>query len=397
MALSRGLARLLAITCGVTVANLYLAQPLLHTIAQDLGTSESAAGLIVIASQSGYAAALLLVVPLGDIIARRPLFAGLLATAAVALAASAMAPGLRMLAGLAVVVGLASVVVQMVIPYAATLARDEERASVIGTMIGALLLGVLLSRTFAGLVAGVAGWRGVYVAAAVLMAVLAAVTGRVLPAGGREIGISYPAQMRAVLRLARSEPVLRWRALVGAAEFGAFSCFWTTVTFLLAGRPFGWSQAQIGLFALVGAVGAGCVLAGGRLLDRRRDLRWPVTGVAVALLLASFGILAAGQRSLGWLIAGALLMDACCQAIHVSSQAVIYDLVGAARSRITTVYMTVYFAGGALGTAAGTVAYDHGGWDGACGAAAGFCVAGLAGWLASRRHERPVPVLSPAR
>jgi predicted MFS family arabinose efflux permease len=391
MALSRGLVRLLAVACGVTIANIYYAQPLLHTIARGLGTSQASAGLVVTATQLGYAAGLLLVVPLGDITARRPLFTGLLAADAAALAARAAAPALQVLAGLAVLVGLTSVVVQMIIPYAATLAGDSERARVIGTLMGALLLGVLLSRTVAGLVASVAGWRGVYAVAAGLMTVMVIVMRRLMPAHGREVGAGYAAQLRAVARLALSEPVLRWRSLVGAAQFAAFSCFWTTVTFLLSGRPFGYSQASIGLFALVGAAGASCAMVGGRQLDRHRDLRWPVTGAGVIGMLGSFGLLAAGAHGLGWLIAGALVMDACSQAVHVTNQAVIYDLVRSARSRITTIYMTAYFVGGALGTTAGTAAYDRYGWDGACAAAACFCCIGLVGWLAARHHERPHP------
>jgi predicted MFS family arabinose efflux permease len=390
VALPRGLVRLLALTCGVTVANIYYAQPLLHTIAHGLGASQSAAGLIVAATQLGFAAGLLFVVPFGDIVARRPLITTLLAADAVALAASAAAPGLKVLGALAVLVGVTSVVVQMIIPYAATLARAEERAGTIGTLMSALLLGILLSRAFAGIVASAAGWRGVYAIAAGLMAVMAVVMSRVLPAGGREIGIGFAAQMRAVGRLALSEPVLRWRSLTGAAQFAAFSCFWTTVTFLLSGRPFRYSQAEIGLFALVGAAGACCALAGGRLLDRRH-LRWPVTGLGIAVLLGSFGVLAAGAGGLVWLILGALLMDACSQVIHVTNQAVIYDLTDSARSRITTIYMTTYFLGGMLGTTAGTAAYDHFGWDGTCAAAAGFCGIALLGWLASHRHERPAP------
>lgn len=390
MALSRALVRLLALTCGVTIANIYYAQPLVHGIAHDLGTSQPAAGALVTATQLGYATGLLLVVPLGDIIARRPLLATLLGIDAVALAATAVAPGLAVLGALAVLVGLASVVVQMLIPYAATLARPEERAATIGTLMGALLLGVLLSRTFAGVVAGAAGWRAVYAVAAGLMTITAITLGRVLPAEAREVRIGYAAQMRSVLRLARHEPVLRWRSLIGAAQFAAFSCFWTTVTFLLAGGRFGYTQTEIGLFALVGAAGAGCVLAGGRLLDRYRRLSWPVTGAALAVLLASFGLLYAGLYGTAWLVAGAVVMDACSQAVHVTNQAVIYDLVEGARSRVTTVYMTVYFAGGALGTTAGTTAYDHWGWSGACVSASGFCLVGLFAWSATRRHERPV-------
>ncbi len=391
MVLSRGLLRLLALTCCVTIANVYYAQPLLNTIARDLGVSQSAAGIVVAATQLGFAVGLVFVVPLGDIVPRRPLVAVLLAIDAAALAASSAAPGLRDLAAAAVLVGLTSAVVQMIIPYAATLARDRERAGVIGTLMGAVLVGVLLSRVIAGIVAGAGGWRTVYAVAAGLMAVMAIVVGRALPAREREVRRGYAAQLHAVLRLALSEPALRWRSLIGAAQFAAFSCFWTTVTFLLSGRPYGYSQADIGLFALVGAAGAMCALTIGRLLDRRQQLRWPLTGISIALMLGSFGVLSVGSRSLGWLIAGALLMDAASQGVHVTNQAVIYNLVGGARSRITSTYMTVYFVGGALGTTVGTTAYGRYGWGGACGAAAAFTGIGLVGWLATRHHERSAP------
>ena len=398
MSLSRGLVRLLALTCAVTAANLYYAQPLLHSIARSLGTSQSAAGLLVTATQLGYAAGLLFVVPLGDIVARRPLFSALLAVDAVALAVSAAAPNLTLLGSFAALIGITSVVIQMVIPYAATLAADTERGRVIGTLMGALLLGVLLSRTVAGLLASVATWRGVFGFAAGLMVITAIVLRRVLPADQRELRISYGAQMHAVLQIARTQPVLRWRSFVGAMAFAAFSAFWTTVTFLLSGPHYRYSQAEIGLFALVGAAGAGAALFGGRLLDSHRHLRWHVTGIGLALLVGSFGLLGAGTHGLVWLILGALVMDGCIQAVHITNQAVVYDLVPAARSRITTIYMTAYFLGGAAGSTVGTQAYDRYGWGGACGVAAGFCVLGLLGWIGTRRHETadarlPVPAM----
>lgn len=391
--MSRGLARFLAVACCVIIANVYYAQPLLHTIARSLGVSQASAGLVVTATQLGFAAGLVFVVLLGDITQQRPVLTGLLAADAAALAGSALSGDLPVLAGFAVLVGLASVAVQMIIPYAATMARDEERASTIGILVGAILIGILLSRAFAGLIAGAAGWRGVYAVAAAMMVLAALAMGRLLPSSSPEARVGYGAQLRSVAALGLAEPALRWRSLIGAAQFAAFSCFWTTVTLLLSGPPFRYSQAAIGLFALVGAAGAGSALTVGRVLDRRRRLRWPLTGAAIAVLGGSFAALVAGATALGWLIAGALVMDAASQTVHVANQAVIYDLAGSARSRITAVYMVAYFIGGAAGSAAGTVAYSHGGWRAACGAAAGFCIVALIGWLAAVRHE-PHPSLA---
>jgi predicted MFS family arabinose efflux permease len=390
--LSPGLVRLMAVTCAVTVANLYYAQPLLQSISDSLRVSQGSASLLVTVGQLGYAGGLLFIVPAGDIMRRRPLLTGMLAFCAVTLAGAALAPSLAVLAAAIALCCVTSVVVQMLVPYAATLASDNERSRVIGTLMGGLLIGILLSRTFAGVVAGFGGWRTVYGIAAVLMALTAVMLRRVLPDHAPQLTISYREQLRGVLDIARAEPVLRWRSLIAACGFGSFGAFWTTVTFLLSGPQYGFSQLAIGLFALVGAAGAITSMAAGRLLDKRPELRWPVTGASLALLAASYVLIGLGGAHLGaaslvLLIIGVLVMDACVQGTHVINQSVIYDLLPQARSRLTTVYVTTMFAGGAVGSAVGAQAYDHWGWAGATLVAAAFPVLGLLFWLASRRHE----------
>jgi predicted MFS family arabinose efflux permease len=185
---------------------------------------------------------------------------------------------------------------------------------------------------------------------------------------------------------------LRWRSLIGACGFGAFSAFWTTVSFLLAGPRFRFSQLEIGLFALSGAAGALASAFGGRHIDARPKLRWPATGVAQATVLASFALIWLGGAGLHWLslallVVGATFMDAAAQSANLLGQSVIYELVPQARSRLAAVYMTTMFAGGALGSWAAAHAYERWGWSGACCAAAAFPAVGLLGWLAARRHE----------
>src|ERR1700759_1550417 len=244
-ALSPGLVRLMAVTCAVTVANLYYAQPLLHSIGSSLHVSQGSASLLVTVGQLGYAAGLLFIVPTGDIMRRRPLLTGMLGFCAIALAGSALAPNLPVLDAAVALCCVTSVVVQMLVPYAATLASDNERSQVIGTLMGGLLIGILLSRTFAGGVAGLAGWRAVYGTAAVFITVAAVTLYRSLPDHGPQLTISYADQLRGVLAVARSEPALRWRSLIAACGFGSFGCFWTTATFLLASPQYGFSQLQI--------------------------------------------------------------------------------------------------------------------------------------------------------
>ena len=391
--LTRSQARLLAFTAGATVANLYYAQPLLPTIAASLHVSPTSASLLVTFTQLSYGVGLLLLVPAADITRRRTLFTTLLSIDTVAIAASAVAPDLKTLGALALVLGFTSVVIQMLIPFAATLAAETERTWAIGTVLSGLLTGILLSRTFAGAVAQLAGWRGVYAVAAGLMTATTVTVYRQLPDLPPEITHGYTAQLRETFALARTQPVLRWRSLIGACGFGSFSAFWTTVSFLLSGPEYGFDQLEIGLFALAGAAGALVSAFGGARIDARPKLRWPATGAVQGTLLASYLLIGLGGAHLGWLsltllVTGVLFMDAAVQSSNLLGQSVIYELLPQARSRITAIYMTTMFVGGSLGSWAAAHAYERWGWAGACAAAAAFPAVGLLGWLAAGRHER---------
>ena len=372
--LARSLVALLAVSCGLTVANIYYAQPLLDTIARDLGTSESTTGLVLVTTQVGYAAGLVLLVPLGDLLDRRRLVSAVLAVTVVALVGAAVAPGIAALAIALGAVGLTSVVAQILVPFAATLAGDEERGRVVGTVMGGLLLGILLARTLSGAIASVGGWRSVFVVAAVLMVVLAVVLWLRLPQVPVTSGLSYGAALRSVLTLIRTHAVLRRRMAYGALVFAAFSIFWSAVAFLLAGPDYGWSEAEIGLLGLIGVAGALCAQVSGRLADRGRNRVG--TGAWLALTLASFGVLFLGQHSLAALLVGVVLLDAGAQGAQVLNQSAVYALDADARSRLTTAYLTLYFVGGAAGSALSTTLYASHGWAGVC--TAGAVVAGLA-------------------
>jgi predicted MFS family arabinose efflux permease len=399
--LTPGQARLLAFIAGATVANLYYSQPLLPTIAASLRVSETSASLLVTLTQLSYGISLLFLVPAADITRRRTLFTALLSIDTLAVAASAAAPDLAVLGGLALIMGITSVVIQMLIPFAATLAAPAERTRAIGTVLSGLLTGVLLSRTFAGIVAQFAGWRGVYAIAAVGMAVTTVILYKLLPDLPPEIDASYGTQLRQTFTLVRTEPVLRWRSLIGACGFGSFSAFWTTVAFLLSHPPYDFNQLEIGLFALAGAAGALTSAFAGKQIDARRGRRWGATGVVQVTLLASFALIALGGahlHGLGFalLVVGTLVMDAAVQLSNLLGQSVIYELLPQARSRITAIYMTTMFVGGSIGSWAGAHAYDRWGWAGACTAAAAFPAVGVLGWLGAGRHERmrrglPVP------
>lgn len=392
---SRGLVGLLALACGLTVANLYYAQPLLATIAHALHTSAGTAGLVVTATQAGYAAGLLLLVPLGDVVALRRLVPGMLGIAALGLVVIAIAPGIGALEAAAVLVGLTSVVAQMLVPFAATLARDGERGSVVGTIMSGLLLGILLARTLSGVVAEVAGWRAVFWMGAALVAVLAVVLARRLPVLSRpSTRPRYADLLRSIVVIAREEPLLRRRSVYGAAIFATFSVLWTSLAFLLSRPPYDYSELAIGAFGLAGAAGATAASVAGRINDRSRS-PWP-TGFFLAVAVLSWILLALGGHDLAALIVGVVTVDLGVQGTQVTNQSEIYRLRPEARSRLTTVYMTTYFAGGAIGSAISAWAYATDSWAGVCLAGAGFAGVAFLAWLTELPAYRRNRVACPA-
>jgi len=358
--LSRGLLLLMAAATGLSVANNYFAQPLLDLLSRELRLSTTAAGMIITAAQVGYGLGLLLLVPLGDLVERRRLAVLLYAATAVFLLVSATAPnGTLLLAGTALT-AFTSVAAQVVVPYAATLAPPGQRGRVIGTVMSGLLLGALLSRAVSGALAELGGWRTVYWVSAILIAGMTVLLWRFLPRLHTPSGLSYPALLRSTIALYRHERVLRWRAGIAALSLASFNMLWTAVTFLLAGPQYGWSEAVIGLFGLVGAVGTVTTTVAGRLADRGY-VQW-VTGIGTTALAASWLLIGAAESSLAWLVGGVIVLSVAHQAVLNSNQNVIYALRPEIRNRLNSALLTAFFAGGAAGSALAGMVWVRGGW-----------------------------------
>jgi predicted MFS family arabinose efflux permease len=387
--LSQALIILFAVSCGVSVANLYYAQPVLHDIARSFGTSSGTAGLVVTFAQIGYAAGLALLVPLGDLLTRRWLVPTVLLVTAAGLVVSAAAPDIGVLIAVGLVVGAGSVAAQILVPMAASLADEEHRGHVVGVVMSGLLLGILLARTVSGIVAEAASWRVVYVMAAGLTALLAVVLARRLPGEHQRPRIGYGTLLRSAARLLVTESLLRRRAFFGALGFAAFSVFWTTMAFLLAGSPYHYGDLTIGLFGLVGAGGALIANVAGRWADRG----WTRTTTLVfaGLVAVSFLPLWWGRHSLAMLIVGILLMDVGVQGLQVTNQSLIYRLAPDARSRVNSAYMVCYFAGGAIGSALGSSVYESHHWAGVCVLGGAIGVVATVAAVADGLRRTPVP------
>lgn len=384
--LSPALILLMSVATGLAVASNYYAQPLLDTIARAFDLSASSAGFIVTAAQLGYAAGLLFLVPLGDMFERRMLIVSMTLLAAGGMLITASSQSLTMMIiGTALTV-LFSVVAQILVPLAATLASPEKRGKVVGTIMSGLLLGILLARTVAGLLASLGGWRTVYWVASVLMVIMALALWRGLPKVKQENHLNYPQLLASVFSLFTRDKLLRTRAILGCLTFANFSILWTSMAFLLAAPPFNYSEGVIGLFGLAGAAGALGARPAGGLADKGKSHM--TTSAGLVLLLLSWAAIWYGHVSVLALIVGILVLDLTVQGVHITNQTVIYRVKPEARNRLTAGYMTSYFIGGAAGSLISASAWQHAGWTGVC--AIGAIVAAinlLVWWRGYHRQE----------
>ncbi|MDG0803565.1 MFS transporter [Pectobacterium polaris] len=383
--LSLSLTLIMSVATGLAVASNYYAQPLLETIARVFALSVNQAGFIVTAAQLGYAVGLLFLVPLGDMFERRTLIVGMTLLAAGGMLITASAPTLWIMIAGTALTGLFSVVAQLLVPLAATLATPETRGKVVGTIMSGLLLGILLARTVAGALASLGDWRTVYWVASTLMVIMALILWRALPRIPQQNTLNYPQLLVSIFRLFSTTPLLRTRAILGCLSFANFSILWTSMAFLLASPPYGYSEGVIGLFGLVGAAGALAASRAGRLVDQGKAK--PTTSVGIILLLLSWGFIALGIHSVAALLIGIIVLDLAVQGVHVTNQSVIYRMMPEARNRLTSGYMTSYFIGGALGSLLSASAYQQWGWLGVCAAGGIISLLNLLVWWRSHHHE----------
>jgi predicted MFS family arabinose efflux permease len=381
----RLLAVVMATACGLAVANLYYAQPLLDLIAHDFGVSQGTASLVVTFTQAGYAVGLLLLVPLGDLVESRALVSRLLLGTALSLVLAAVAPVFSAFVVIGVLIGITSVVVQILVPMAAHLAPEGQQGQFVGKVMSGLLLGILLARSASSAIAEVLDWRAIYAVSAVLMVVLSLVLRRALPEHRPATRSSYRAILAGVWEVARDEPVLRRKALAQASVFGAFTAYWTAVAFELIGEHH-LSQGQIALFALAGAGGAAAAPLAGRFADK--GYGEALAGLALLVASLTFIVSGLGHHSLVLMVIAAVVLDFAVQTHQVTAQHVIYALRPQARARINTVFMTTVFVGGPLASLFTGIIHARYGWTGVCWLGGLLPLIGLATWTRGRLAAR---------
>jgi predicted MFS family arabinose efflux permease len=378
---ARRLVPAMAVASGLAVANIYYNQPMLAEIARTFGVDAHAAGLVATFTQVGYAAGMPLFIPLGDIVERRRLVVALFTAAASALTLAACAQTLPVLLAASFLIGLTSVIAQVMIPLAAELAPAAGQGRTIGTVLSGVLLGILLARTVSGVVARFLGWRAMFWIAAGVAVAAGIAMRAVLPRVPPKAPHRYRDLMRSLAGIVRESPKLRQVSLTAALLFAAFSAFWTTLAFRLETPPFHYSSEVAGLFGLVGATGAAVTPFAGRLADRRSP-RFVVAN-AIAVVFASFAVFGLLGDRLWGLVIGVILLDAGIQGAQVANQSRVLRLRPESRNRVNTVFMICYFGGGSAGSLLGSQAWARWGWTGV--SIAGLALmAAAAGVLAAR-------------
>ena len=385
--LPRTLVVLLACASGFSVANVYYAQPLLGALADDFGISRAAVGGVITATQAGSVLALLLLVPLGDLLPRRRLMLAQLLALVVTLAAAACAHNAVWLMAAMLAVGLlGTAMTQGLIAYAATAAQPAERGAVVGAAQGGVVSGLLLARVVAGSVADLAGWRAVYGGSALAMLVMAGLLWRLLPALPiQQPALSYPRLLASMFTLLRDDRVLQVRGVIALLMFAAFNILWSALVLPLSAAPYHYSHAAIGAFGLVGLAGTLAATRAGRWADRGYSRRTSATAL-VLLVLSWLPLSLAFQPGSGMtttismLVLGILMLDLGVQALHVTNQGLIFGASGGAHSRLVGCYMLFYAVGSGIGAWAATVVFSVAGWNGVCALGAAVSLAALVCW-----------------
>lgn len=380
-----------ALAAGILVLALYAAQPLIGVLGPELGLPPRWAGLVSTATLLGYAAGLLLLVPLTDLLENRRLILTTLSANALALLLLAVAPSAPLFLATAFAVGLSMSAIQMLVPVVAGLSDASNRGRTVGTVMSGLMLGVLLSRPLASLLAQWLSWRCLYALLGLLVGGLIPLLALSIPPRRPPAGISYGSLLLSLGRLLREEPVLRARAASQALGMGAFSVFWTSIALRLAEPPLALGPSGIALFSLVGVAGA--IIA--PLAGRAGDQGWtrPATllahgAILLALLLAYWGGISPGQDktlSLTLLLLAAVALDLGVIADQALGRRAINLLRPEARGRLNGLFTGLFFLGSALGATLSGLAWQLAGWSGVCLVGLVFAIAGLASALSAGR------------
>lgn len=373
--LSAGVIWVMTIAVCATVANLYYNQPLLPLMGSSIGIDSSDLGIIPFASQIGYAAAILFISPLGDVMRRKSIIGLLSISLTLSLFGIYGANSFWMLVLAMFIVGLSANITQQIIPFAASLVEPKNKGKVIATIMTGLTVGILLSRTVSGTIAEYFDWRTVYLFAAFISMVIGFLLFAVLPNPKPAAKLAYPKLILSMFTLFKTQPLLREASVTGALWFAAFNGLWATLAIHVTDEPFALSVQQAGLFGFVGMAGIVGAKVSGQLIEKWGAKKLITLGLT--FVLSGFIVMGIWGDSVIGLVIGILLLDIGVFGSQISNQVRIFSIDPKAQSRINAVYMLFYYLGAALGSAIAVKVMASAGWLGLVMFGATLALAGL--------------------
>ncbi|UNW10509.1 MULTISPECIES: MFS transporter [Acinetobacter] len=353
---------LMALACGLCAGSAYFNQPLIYSIEKSLGISTSQAGFAVVVAQIGYGLGLMLLVPLGDLLNKRKLIVSLMVFAAISQILLSLSSSLSGLYFFTLCATFGAISAQVLIPFASTISPPESSAAIVGKLMSGLVMGIILSRTFAGFVSTYWSWEGVYLSSGILTLGFALLMWHKLPNTEPQSGLTVTGIYRSLFKLAQHHPHLIRRACAGALGFGILSMVFTSMTFVLGSAPYHFSDFEIGLFGLLGVIGIYSASWSGKTVGQGKENL--VATLCISLMLLSCIPLFFAQQNIVVYAIGVLMSYFGLTAFHVLNQNLVYRIDIKARSRINAVYMTIYFSGAAIGSLGAVYAWEHFEWIG---------------------------------
>ncbi|PGB38562.1 MFS transporter [Bacillus wiedmannii] len=385
--MSRYMTLLFAIACGMAVANIYFAHPLLDSLSNEFKISHSTIGIVITITQVCYALGLLLFVPLGDLLNQKKLIIAHMLLSVFALIIIGCASSSTVLFIGMALVGILATVTQTLVAYASILANPAERGRIVGFVTSGVVIGILLARTFAGTLTDLAGWRSVYLTSAILLLCVTVLLHRNLPTleHKKVTTLSYRKLIYSAFLLFIEERLLRIRGILALLIFTSFSILWTSLVLPLSASPHNLSHTAIGAFGLAGVAGALAATKAGQLADKGLGQR--TTGIALLLLVLSWLLIKSINHSLLLLVFGITLLDLAVQAVHVTNQSMLFTVRPEVRSRLIASYMIFYSIGSATGAILSTNTYAKYGWDGVCILGVSVSACALLFWIITLRQS----------
>lgn len=371
----RGVLLMMSVMAGFTVANLYYNQPLIEMISVELGVNHVMTNLITVFTQVGYAAGLLFVVSMGDLYSRRRIILTSLVIAAGMLAMIGLTHNIYIMWVSSLVMGACSVAPQLFIPMASQFSRPEHKARNMGYVLSGLLTGVLGARVLSGLVGEWVGWRAMFLIAAGLMVVCALVSMWLMPVMARNYEGSYWSLLKSVVHIFATHKRIRLNSFRVALGFGSMISIWACMAFHVASAPFYAGSDVVGMLGLCGVVGAITASGVGKYVHRFSIKAFSIAGAA-AQLLAWTSALLFGNTYIG-LIVAIILADLGMQCLQLSNQSACLHEIPEANNRVNTIFMTIYFVGGSVGTFCAAWGWKVAGWTGVCAVGGVFALGSL--------------------